>query len=410
MDKNIMQEGLPAQIIEYINSLEAKIEAQQRQIEQMLETLRLAQKARFGSSSEKMKYVLTDVSEAIQETLFNEAEVFTDEDAVEPVIKPVTVNQHTRKPRRTKEELAKNLPVHKIVIDIPEEERICDVCETDLKPIGEEFIRRELSVIPAQAYITETYRRNYGCDDCIDETDEANISKPQVPVPVVKRGLASPSSVAYTMYQKYVNAQPLYRQQKDWENFGVEISRGTLANWIIYSSKHWLAPLWEAWKVLLLTAPIIFADETVLQVLKEPGKTPQSESRMWVYGTGNYGPAPITLFDYQPSRSGEHARNFLQINQPFYLQTDAYAGYDKVVNAILCGCYSHLRRKFNEAMPKSPPKDNPAYIGLTYCQKLFTLEAEFASLSPEERLILRWPSMSRHFYRGIKAFGTPFLE
>ena len=376
-------EGLPAPATEYIGTLESKIEQMQNQIDRLTELLLLAQKARFGPSSEKAKYILSDEYE--QGTLFNEAEAYAREDEPEPVI----VRQHTRKRKRTKEELAKDLPVVEVVIDIPEGGRACDICESaDLKPIGKELVRRELSIIPAQAYVTETYRVNYGCGECLEESDQANIIKPEVPEPVVKRGLASPSSAAHVMYQKFVNGMPLARQERDWKNFGVEISRATLANWIIYASLHWLLPLWEAMKALLLMSPAILADETVIQVLKELGKTPQSESRMWVYCTGNVAwPPPIVLFEYQPSRAGEHPKAFLNgIGHEFYLHTDGYAGYNGVENAIHCGCFAHQRRKFEEAMPKNAPKDNKARIGLEYCQKLFLLEREFESLSPEKRL------------------------
>ena len=351
------------------------------QIDRLTDLLLLAQKARFGSSSEKAKYILPD--ECDQESLFNEAEAYAQEDEPEPVV----VEKHIRKPKRTKEELAKELPIQEVIIDIPENERICNICEGALRPIGREFVRRELSIIPAQAYVTETYRINYGCDDCAKETDEANIIKPEVPEPVVKRGLASPSSAAHVMYQKFGNAMPLYRQAKDWETFGVKISRATLANWIIYTSSHWLLPLWNAMKAILLEAPVIMADETVVQVLKEPGKTPQSESRMWVYCTGNISkPPPIVLFEYQPSRAGEHPKAFLEGAHDFYLQTDGYAGYNAVENTIHCGCFAHQRRRFEEAMPKNAPKDNKARIGLEFCQKLFALEREFVELTPEERL------------------------
>lgn len=374
-------EGLPTPVIEYIGGLEDRLQKMQSQIERLTETLLLAQKARFGPSSEKAKYILSEGYE--QDTLFNEAEVFANVDEPEPII----VKQHTRKPKRTKEELAKNLPVVEVVIDVPESERICGICENGLSPIGRELVRRELSIIPAQAYVTETYRINYGCEKCMEESDEANIVKPEVPEPVVKRGLASPSSAAHVMYQKYANGMPLYRQEKDWRNLGVSISRATLANWIIYTSLHWLLPLWFAMKALLLESPIILADETVVQVLKEPGKTPQSESRMWVYCTGDVAwPPPIVLFEYQPSRAGEHPEAFLKIDHEFYLHTDGYSGYNSVGNAIHCGCFSHLRRKFEKAMPKDAPKDNKARIGFEYCQKLFDLEREFEKLTPENRL------------------------
>ena len=273
-------EGLPPQVVEYISGLESRLDKMMLQIDRLTELLLLAQKAQFGSSSEKAKYLLEDDFE--QDSLFNEAEAYADEDEPDPVI----VERHERKPKRTKEELAKDLPIKEIIIDLPEDKRFCNICKSSLEAIGRELVRRELNIIPAQAYMADTYRINYNCNCCHEETDEANIIKPEVPVPVVKRGLASPSSVAHVMYEKYVNAVPLFRQSQSWENFGVIISRATLCNWIIYTSNHWLLPLWIALKRILLTSPIILADESRFLVLKEPGKKPQSLSHMWVYCNG----------------------------------------------------------------------------------------------------------------------------
>jgi len=400
---NTVFDGLSAPAIEYINVLENKVDKMQSQIDQLTELLLKMNKDKFGASSEKARYVLSD--DFLQETLFNEAEIYADENAPEPVI----VEKHTRKQKRTKDELAKDLPVKETVIDLPEDERICDICESDdLFRIGKEFVRRELCMIPAQAYVEDIYRITYGCNPCTDETEHSNIIKAEVPAPVVKRGLASPSSAAHVMYQKYVNAMPLYRQEKDWLTFGVKISRATLANWIIYTSKYWLEPLWKALKAILLESSVILADETVTQVLKEPGKTPQSESRMWVYCTGNVArPPPIVLFEYQPSRAGDHPEEFLKdIENPFYLLTDGYAGYNGVANAIHAGCWSHLRRKFEEAMPKNAPKDNKARIGFEHCQKLFMLERDFEDMKPEVRLKKRIKQSKPVYDEFYKWIGT----
>jgi len=379
-----MFEDLPAPVIEYISGLENRLDKLLLQVERLTELLLLAQKAQFGSSSEQLKYVLEDDYE--QETLFNEAEVYANEDEPEPVI----IERHERKPKRTKEQLAKDLPVKEIIIDLPEDKRFCNICKNALKSIGQEFVRSEFNIIPAQAYMTKTYLINYKCDCCQEETDEANIIKPEAPVPVVKRGLASPSSVAHVMYEKYVNAVPLYRQCQSWENFGFLIQRATLCNWIIYTSNKWLLPLWLVLKRILLTSPIILADESRFQVLKEPGKKPQSLSHMWVYCNGAVEhPPPIVLFEYQPNRAGENPKAFLEGADIIYLHTDGYAAYDAVKNVIHCGCHAHLRRKFKDAMPKDAPKDNPARIGFEYCQKLFMLERGFEKLTPEDRFMER---------------------
>lgn len=105
-------------------------------------------------------------------------------------------------------------------------------------------------------------------------------------------------------------------------------------------------------KIYLLKQAIICADETVIQVLKEEGKKPSIESRMWVYCSGNTGNAPVVLFEYQATRSGEHARRFLEVFSQF-LQTDGYAGYNKVPDVTRCGCWAHQRRKYEESMPRS---------------------------------------------------------
>jgi len=204
--------------------------------------------------------------------------------------------------------------------------------------------------------------------------------------PVIKKSMASASTVAHVMYEKYVNAMPLHRQEKNWANQGVILSRATLANWVIKGAQNWLLPIWERLKEHLLRQVVIHADETVLQVLKEKGKKPTSDSRMWVYASGNTGASPIVLYEYQPTRSGEHARRFLE-GFSGYLQTDGYGGYEKVRNVKRCGCWAHLRRKYQEAMPKEDKlKDSAAAIGFQYCSKLFEIENELKDLSPEERL------------------------
>lgn len=178
---------------------------------------------------------------------------------------------------------------------------------------------------------------------------------------------------------------PLYRQEKDWANQGVDLSRATLANWIIRAAHDWLLPLWEEMKACLLKQPVIHADEAVIQVLKEEGKKPTSESRMWVYCSGNTGTWPVILYEYQPSRSGEHAKRFLQ-GFKGYLQTDGYSGYNKMPDVTRCGCWAHLRRKFQEAMPRNGDKaGSTAAIGFDYCNQLFAIEDRLKDLTPEER-------------------------
>ncbi|MTV51068.1 IS66 family transposase [Heliobacillus mobilis] len=386
--------GLSPEVTEYIARLEKQlqeqnaqlqeqsktVETQKVQIDRLMNVLANFQKTMYGQSSEKSKYVLGEDPNQI--SLFNEAEAEAKIKAPEP--DKVSISGYSRKAKRTKEELAADVPVVEILCELDKDKLDCEECGAKMRDLGKETVREELEIIPAQVRVLRYIRFNYVCENCEKETGEATIVKAPTPAPVIKKSLASASTVAHVMYQKYVNAMPLYRQEKDWANQGVALSRATLANWIIRSANDWLQPLWERMKSHLLQQPVVHADETVIQVLKEEGKKPSSESRMWVYCSGSTSTKPVVLFEYQPTRSGEHARRFLE-GFCGYLQTDGYSGYDKVPYVTRCGCWAHQRRKYENAMPKKAVEDSAATIGFEYCNQLFAIEKELAKLTPEER-------------------------
>jgi len=383
--------GLSPEVTEYISRLENQVqeqsktvESQKVRIDRLMDILAKFQKTTFGQSSEKSKYVLGE--DANQMALFNEAEAESKSKAPEPT--KVSVSEYSRKAKRTKEELAADVPVVEIVCDLDQEQLECQECGGQMRVLGKETAREELEIIPAQIRLLRYIRYSYVCQSCEQETGEATIVKAPTPAPVIKRSLASASTVAHVMYQKYVNGMPLYRQEKDWANQGIVLSRATLANWIIRSANDWLLPLWETTKAHLLKQAVVHADETVIQVLKEEGKKPSSESRMWLYCSGNTVNQPVVLYEYQPTRSGEHARRFLE-GFHGYLQTDGYSGYDKVRDVTRCGCWAHLRRKYQDAMPKGVAIGSTAAVGFEYCNQLFAIEKDLEQLTSAERKIQR---------------------
>ena len=338
--------GLSPEVTEYISRLENQVqeqsktvESQKIRIDRLMDILAKFQKTMYGQSSEKNRYVLGEDNDQI--SLFNEAEAESKRHAPEP--DKVSITGHVRKAKRTKEELAANVPIVEILCELDEEKLDCEECGGKMRVLGKETAREELEIIPAQVRLLRYIRYSYVCQSCEQETGEATIVKAPTPAPVIKRSLASASTVAHVMYQKYVNGMPLYRQEKDWANQGIVLSRATLANWIIRSANDWLVPLWQNMKAHLLKQLVIHADESVIQVLKEEGKKPSSESRMWLYCSGNTATEPVVLYEYQPTRSGEHARRFLEGFRGF-LQTDGYNGYDKVPNVTRCGCWAHYPR------------------------------------------------------------------
>ena len=371
---------------EYIAHLEQTVKSLEQQVSNLTEMILLLNKKQFGASSEKTpRDKVLENQLRLEAEVFNEAEMHHDPMFTEPPLTEIVV---IKKPKTkvTREKILQNLPVEEIEYVLEGEDKLCPWCKTEMVPIGKEQVRQELQFIPAQLKVINYVRYAYECPEC-KKDGESVIEKAPTPPPVLKHSLASPSSVAHVMYQKYVNALPLYRQAQDWLNWGMKLNRTTLANWVIRGAEDWLMPVQEHLKKKLLERDVLHADETVVQVLHEPGKKATTESYMWLYRTGCKDPLPIILFDYQPSRGGVHAAKYLE-GFSGYLHTDGYAGYEKVPNIIRCGCWAHLRRYFVEAIPAATSKtDTPSNgeIGRDYCNKLFKIEEGLIDLSAEER-------------------------
>lgn len=354
----------------YVRQLENQISMMQKQIDNLTELILIMRQDKFGASSEKTPKDAVDG----QLSIFDEAEVCADASVPQPVAKEV--RGCFRKDFRTKRaELIKDLPVRIIPCGIPEEDKICLQCGSALKFLGTETVREELEYIPAKLQVVRYTREACGCPKC-KHTGRPFIMKAQTPTSLMNHSLASPSSVANVMYQKYVNSMPLYRQEKDWENLGVSLKRATMAHWIIRCAQDYFTPVIKHLKKELTGREVLHCDETPVQVLKEEGKKPQSKSYMRLYRTGNGDKQPIVLYDYQPSRSGGHAVEFLK-GFHGYLHTDAYSGYNKLENITRCGCWAHLRRKFVDAALGKKASGAPptaAETGRNYCDQLFRIE------------------------------------
>ena len=137
---------------------------------------------------------------------------------------------------------------------------------------------------------------------------------------------------------------------------------------------------------------VLHADETTLQVLREPDKSVHSKSYMWLYRTGGHAAEPMILYEYRPDRKAVNAEKFLK-DFSGWLHADGYPGYHSLQEHIrVVGCWAHLRRKFDEAVKSLPKQDQPtatALQGQAYCSKLFSIEQELAELPPEQRYTQR---------------------
>ncbi|MCL1488073.1 MAG: IS66 family transposase [Marinobacter sp.] len=175
--------------------------------------------------------------------------------------------------------------------------------------------------------------------------------------------------------------------------------RSAVPTWPIGSSgwKTCSNPLIHLMREVQNSSDYLQADETRIQVLKEDGKTAQSDKWMWVT-RGGPPDQPSVLFDYDPSRAGSVPVRLLDDFQGI-LQADGYSGYGQVcrANAITrIGCWDHARRKFVEASKAAQGKGKAkkgivakADVALSHINKLYAIERQIKELSDAERHRIR---------------------
>ncbi len=338
------------------------------------EQLNLALARRYAASSEKLS--------PDQIRLFNEAEadalVAAEDDAPEAAVE---VPAHTRK-KRGRKPLPDTLPRVEVVHEIPEDQRHCPHDGQVLAEINQ-VVSEQLDIIPAQIRVIRHIRKQYACacGQCIQTAP-----LPGQPIP---KSMASPGLLAHIAVCKYQDALPLYRQEQILQRIGVDIPRATLASWMIRCGQL-VQPLINLLRDRLLAYDIVQMDETTVQVLKEPGKTAQSKSYLWLQ-RGGPPDEPVILFDYDPTRCQTVPKALLE-GFAGYLQADGYSGYNGVVaegGLVQVGCMAHARRKFSEAVKGQGknPRQGKAHQGLAWIQKLYRIEkqARTQQLSPPAR-------------------------
>lgn len=267
----------------------------------------------------------------------------------------ITVGEHTKKKRKSKENHIdySSLEHRTETIELPEHDRECDVCGSHMI-IDHYEEKEELVHIPAEVYVKVTRIPVMKCENCesINADGQATYRLASHPNKLFDRSLASPSLLAYIIDMKYNRGLPLYEIEKMFSQMNVVIPRSNMANWVIASMKY-LQPLYDLMKKEMLSRRVLCADETTTQVLNEEGKLATSTSYMFIYRTVRGDGPHIILYDYEPSRSGDHPREFLNGYHNVIL-TDAFGGYNKVADVTRCMCNVHALRKYKDAYKLLP--------------------------------------------------------
>lgn len=388
LDKSFIV-NLFLQLQDQNDRLSGEIQELNKKMEVLIEQITLANKNRFGRSSEKM----TDTSQIcfmeVDGTIvfFNEAEAVSDLDAEEP-------DTLENKPARTakvvgkKDADIKDLPVNIINHYLTDEELVAEFGENGWKQLPDAISKR-YRFIPAKVEIDEHHVGVYA-----SKTDD-RIIKADHPKALLHGSLVSPTIAAAIMNGKYVNAVPLYRLEQEFSRYGLTITRQNMANWMIRLGESYLAVLYDYLHQKLYNYHVIQADETPVLVNRD-GRSAGSKSYMWVYRSGHlYTDKQIVLYDYHKTRNSSHPREFLRDYSGICV-TDGYQVYHTIEkereDLQIAGCWVHARRKFDEALtviPKAHQNKSNAFLVIKQIQAIYREEGKLNKLSSEERLMQR---------------------
>jgi len=341
-------------------------------LEEQIQAYRLRQ---FAAKSEKLN--------PDQLSLFNEAELPKSSEKMLAEEERQQVASYERQKSPGRKPLPSELPRVARIYDLPDTEKIC-ACGYALAFIKDEK-SEQLEIIPAKIYVIEHIRKKYTCRHC-----EETIKTAPMPKAAIPRSIAASGLLSHVLVSKFQDHLPLFRQEQILKRIGVDIPRATLSLWVIKCAEL-LLPLMKLLHDRLLTYDVAYADETTVQVLKEPSKSVESKKYMWLF-CGGPPEQFVYYYQYHPSRSHEVVLEFLADFKGF-LHCDGFAAYDTLAaknkEITLVGCFYHVRRKFVEVTKITQGKEGIATHVLGLIAKLAHVEENIKALSPREKYSLR---------------------
>lgn len=344
----------------------------QTHIDQLTQELALYKRWRYGRRSEQLNAAQASL---LDETM--DADMAAIEEEVQALQGALALQQRpapTPGPRRMK------LPPHLPRTEIHHEPISTSCrCGCELKRMGEDISER-LDYVPGVFTVERHIRGKWVCAQC--ET----LTQAPMPAQIIDKGLPTAGLLAQVLVAKFADHLPLYRQEGIFARAGLALARSTLGEWVGVCGLR-LQPLVDALKAEMLTKPVLHADETPVQML-QPGAGKTHRAYLWAYTPTSYDGLRAVVYDFQPSRAGEHCRAFLS-HWRGKLVSDDYAGYKAGFAAGITelGCMAHARRKFHDLHVNH--QSQIAGQALELFGALYGIEQEVAELSAQERERIR---------------------
>ena len=376
--------------------------------ESIMEQVRPASQQRFGRHTKKLDEIAGQIS------LFNEAEACFDEQVQEPSIDDVVDNaiKPVRRPKKKgqREEDLRGFPREEIPHDVPAGKLDGLFGEGNYESMPDEIcwqLRFEPARWTAEKHIIKVYAGTGGLHQ-----DE--FLRGDHPDTLYRGSTATPSLLAGIINSKYVNSSPLDRTARKFQINGLNLSRQTMSNWVVWSAERYFRPVYGLMIKKQLQAHVNQCDETPVEVIHD-ARPAGSKSYMWVHLTEELGPCPkIIVYEYQKTRHSDHPKEYYK-DFKGVLMTDGPEQYHKLAREqeglINANCLAHSRRHFANAIKAmgsgnaEAVKASVAYKALVRIGAIYDLEGTLKNLSPEERLKERQTSikpLAEEYFAWIK--------
>ena len=330
----------------------------------------LLRRFRFGKKSEQLH--------GVQGSLLDEA-VTADIAAIEQELNQLSSSPQTKAPTSAPKRMALPPTLPRIDIHHEPHDPTCS-CGGQRQRIGED-VTEKLDYVPGVARVERHIRGKWACRQC-----DTLVQAP-MPPHVIDKGLATTGLLAHVLVAKYADHLPLYRQQKMFERVDVKLARSTLAEWVGVCGVR-LQPVVDALRATILQRHVLHADETPVTMLRPETGKKAHRAYLWAYAPGAFDDFKAVVYDFAPSRAGEHARAFLG-EWRGKLVVDDFSGYKKgFANGITeIGCLAHARRKFFDLHAAN--QSQIAEQALRYIGELYEIERETKALDATQRWRIR---------------------
>ena len=270
-----------------------------------------------------------------------------------------------------------HLPRRRIEHPVDPAKAVCACCAGNppLIQVGEDTCEK-LVKLPVQYEVQVHVYPQMACQRCHEGVTSAPRQDNSLKADV--------SVIADVVVKKYVEHQPLYRQQQAFDRLDIPISRQTLCDWTGWCSDQ-VEPVVKAMADYILAQPLVQSDETPVRMQLADGQ--METARLWAYGL----PWAEVVFDFRTDKSHKGPLEFLKGTTARFVQADGGSSYSPVfekLDLLHIACMAHIRREIFEARGDAPLA---ADLVLAAIQKLYRIEAKAKAeaMTLEARLELR---------------------